>query len=307
MFERWIVLLFILSTFFATGCKHGWAPSKPEPSKPLQKHKAEPQKILINGVNIAEVLNRDKNDYTKLTEEELRVRNFLENRDLKGDAFLTEFKQIVGLEQLTGFASLIGRNLEDIRDSLVEGENIAEYELPKTNECYQALQEKREWHKNNGGVPAAFGKIVKYDVRQRQRDSSWTGRIDVCTWFGKKVYYVEIVFYIIPDDTIPDRALTAVEKLDGTFPDTLDSDILDALDLSKWNWKLHAKGGSFGFITARENDEDIDRSDDLFRIDQDDCFDMFFKDPPPEAPAGLPPEHDRCMGRCDGRIMNTAV
>ena len=72
------------------------------------------------------------------------------------------------------------------------------------------------------------------------------------------------------------------------------------------NWKLHAKGRSFGFITGRENGVDMDKSNDLFKVDAGDCFDMFFKDYPPQASEGLPDQLDYCMGRCDFRIMNTS-
>ena len=290
MFTRWIVSMLILSAFLVTSCA-----TVPKHSKDVdRKHKAEPHAIFINGKRLKEFLLEES------------------NRQLKGDQLLAAFKDEAGLDPfkpLTGFASLIGRNLEGIRENLIEEQNPT---LKGDPACEQAYQEKLQWHLDHEGeVPEAFGKIVNYDVSRRSADrlDIWVGRVDVCTWFYDKEYYVEMVFYITED-----KSLRAFKKApDGTFPGTLDLSDLpekgrkELMELmADKNWKLHAKGGSFGFITARENGVDIDKSDNLFKGGEGDCFDILFKDYPPQASEGLPDQLDYCMGRCNAKIINTA-
>jgi hypothetical protein len=263
MLNRWIVSMLILLVFYATLAL-------------AQEYTASPHAITINGKRLTDFL--------------------LENRQLEGERLLEAFKQEAGIQRLTGFTSLIGANLEGIRNNIIQQRNPTPEGDPA---CEDARKEKIEWHEQNqGSVPEAFGKIVKYDVNKRS-DDIWICRVDVCTWIDKE-YYVAMVFYITWD-----RSLRAVQKQNGTFPDTLDFSQFPGLDLSRWGWKLHAKGGSFGFIIARENGVDMGRGNDLFQGGEDECFDIFFKYFPPQAADGLPDQLNYCMGRCDARIMNT--
>jgi len=292
MFNRWIASVLMISAFATSSCTT--RAQQPLRSSELvaQEHKAKPQKIFINGRRLTEFLQKYKN--------------------LEGKELLDTFKVEAGLDRsdtLTGFASLIAANLEDIRENIIIDQRNPP--IPKGDPaCIQAHEEKKNWHllpENGGKLPEAFGKIVHYGVSRRSdnTDNIWVGHIDVCTWLGNNEYYVKMVFYITED-----QSLRAVEKnSSGTFPDTLDFSRFPEAEvitmMKKWNWKLHAKGGAFGFTTARENGVDMDRGNDLFKVAKDDCFDMFFTHYPPQAPDPLPNQHNYCMGRCNTRIMNT--
>ena len=269
--------------------------------KDPQVYTAQPQSIFIKGVNIERLRNINANEDSNLTSEELQERNqlrslFLET-NLIGQDFIEEFKRIIRVDCLTGFASLMAASLEDINSNLRERKNITDFPIPKDDVCYQALVEKRQWHiANEGEVPETFGKIIHYGITEHY-DNIWGGPMAVCTFFGNKVYYVRMEF-----SHTPGNSLEVIPKdKNGQFPGVPDL----GMDLSRWNWKLHAKGRAYKIITARENGKDMDPSNDIFKDDPDGCFDMFFTDYPPQAWQGLPPQLNYCMGRCDDRFINT--
>lgn len=239
-----------------------------------------PTLVFLNGMPLAEFLQENIE---------------LNDADLQA-AFLAE----VGVESLTGFASLLERSLPTIGKppEIRSGTNLR---------CQQARLEKEQWHlDNSGSIPDGFGKIVKYDIHQvSPQFDFWAGRLDLCSWIGNDEYYFEIKFHI--DGSEPMKAHPKDQNVNDPFPGTLDLSALGnkqiLLDMmNQWNWKLHAKGDSFSFIAATRNGQDLAANDPLFQAPETNCFDMFFKYRPSEQ---LPSQLGYCMGRCDARIINT--
>ncbi len=93
MLNRWVVLLFALSVWFMTACMHEAEPWKVKP----QERQAEPQRIYFGGVQLTEFV--------------------LENQNFGREAIVEQLRAGANLNdngRLTGFASLINRNLENI-------------------------------------------------------------------------------------------------------------------------------------------------------------------------------------------------
>ncbi len=58
-------------------------------------------------------------------------------------------------------------------------------------------------------------------------------------------------------------------------------------------------------LDAFKNGKPMELKGNLFKLNQDDCFDMFFVNKPRAVMDKLPKQMNFCMGRCDGRYMNS--
>jgi hypothetical protein len=273
MFNRWIVVILVLAVFAA-------APVL------AQEYTARPHAIFI-----------DKG------KKRMRLRNFLmQHKNVDRETLIRNFRARLGAKNLTGFASLFtGAILDDLRGELAKGSGNPDKHPQGHPACRRAHYEKKNWHRKHGGeVPEAFGRIVGINLLHRGANR-WVGRVDVCTWIGSRhEFYLRMVFFI--NGT---RTMRLVKKQNGTFPGTLEPSAFEGMDMSQWGWKLHARGGSFGMLDAYKNGKPLDLRSDLFRLNPDDCFDLFLANRPPGTIDELPPQLNFCMGRCDARYMNT--
>ena len=264
-----------------------------ETSSPIQ-----PMKLLVRVMPLGEALKeRDIGLPTKEVEAARRqLEQIVAGKDEKGN----DNRPV----PLTGFASLVSRNLDTIGADPTYRAGA--------KECAAALAEKKRWHEEHGGVPLSFGKITHFDVFESDPVRQlWEGEIETCSWVGNAEYYFKMKFTAAHTGQL--RAVAKRSNFFNPFPATLNIRALEfgermrlLVAMNQWDWKLHATGSSIEFLEAKRNGVDLDRSTDpLFTEPQNNCFDMFFKGGYPESRRLPASQFAYCMGRCDARILNT--
>ena len=226
------------------------------------------------------------------------------------------FEDSTGLsrDELTGHARLIFEDLGSILEEIQSGTVPAEAPAGTHKECIDAYSEKVAWHQeNNGSVPAIFGKITEYVLTPVPNSEYWVGAIDLCTWNGAVNYYFNISF-LNKDKNSLTLVKPPFSEIIASLTDdpagTLDDEIL----LSTFNFKLHAnnkgEGNDEGAVIYKnvfKKGVFYPANDKIYAELEKDCFDTFYVDRPTGVKAvDLADQFGYCMGRCDGRVLNTA-
>lgn len=275
-------ILIIALALLMTSCITLDREEKPDRS-PGEKvpHVGGPMTTFVGGVELQAILD-----------------SFGKNSNVK--ELQAAFLESSGLRQndLTGQARLIFQDLDAI---VRESQNGVVPEKPPADthkECIEAYSQKRQWHiENNGAVPATFGKITEYALSRVPRSRYWVGAIDLCTWIGDVNYYFNISFLNSGRDSL--------ELNRPPFSDLIST--LTEEDTADFNYKLHAKGnGSVVYKNVFRNGVFYASADPIYAELEKDCFDTFYVSKPTGVKAiDLADQTGYCMGRCDGRVLNT--
>lgn len=185
-----------------------------------------------------------------------------------------------------------------------------EGESKGSGQCAQAKKDKIEFHKNSGGIPAAFGKVI--DLNMVEYHLYWAGSLSLCTWIAADdtydEYLIHIDFRANNDGTLRTHVNSGDEK--DPFPGTLEGLTPKMIEMiSAWDFKIHGTGDAIQIHSVWRNGGYIDpvSQPDAY-INDENCFDFFVGSlfELTQLRAGvLPDQTGYCLGRCDGLIMNT--
>lgn len=272
-------LLIIGVIVLAASCAN--FPDKPA-GKDKEPHEAGPMTAYLGEADLEDLLSTSD--------------NFVE--------FRKQFLGSSGLQasDLTGQARLLFDGLQSIFDqSRLETLPV---DPPKGTDqrCLDAYVAKRQWHlDNNNKIPANFGKIVEYSLTPSPKSDHWTGYMELCTWIGSDNYYFKIRFV--------EAGRNSLRLFEPDFSGTLDSippGLAAVIVESDFNYKLHGKKGATVYDEVHRNSDLIPVRDTLYAELEADCFDTFYRDEPDGTMANdLADQVGYCMGRCDGRVLNT--
>ncbi len=254
-------------------------------SKPIP-HVGGPMQTILGDTDLKSVLEPflEKRNGDEKSETLQLQREFLNASGLKDD-------------ELTGQTRLIFNDLGSI---LAEARQGVSKKLPEGThkECVDAYFLKYQWHlDNNGEVPPTFGKITEYVLTPLPGTDYWVGTIDLCTWIGAENYYFNISFLEEGNNSLSLKL--------PPFSDVIAS--LTEEDTAGFNYKLHAKGnGSVIYKNVFKNSIFYPAGHPIYAELEQDCFDTFYVNKPTGIKAvDLADQTGYCMGRCDGKVLNT--
>ena len=263
----------------------------------------EPMTTLLGETNLEDTLKR-LIESSRLTGKQQRDTAILQ------EIFLQQAD--LSSQELTGHARLIFENLGSILKERLDG---LPPELPEDThkECVEAYKDKVAWHKQFGEVPAIFGKITEYVLTPVPGTEHWVGAIDLCTWIGAENYYFNISFIEKGPKSLTLKGRPFTDVIPTLTDDDDPAATLDPANVARFNYKLHANDsgkdpgeGAVIYKNVFKNSKFYPAGHIIYAELEEDCFDTFYIDKPTGIKAvDLADQLGYCMGRCDGRVLNT--
>lgn len=268
-------LLTISMIIFLTSCAS--KPDRPDVSRERVPHAGGEMTIYLGGEKLQNLA-------------EFRDVRELENEFLKRSSLTRS--------ELTGQSRLIFESLESILNE-PRIDTLPKKAPDGTHpQCIDAYFEKAQWHINETGmIPTSFGKITDYKLKPIEKSDYWIGNIALCTWIGSDNYFYKISFVEEGNNTMTLKS--------DPFSNTIDD--LASEITNGFFYKLHAKGnGSVIYDEVHKNGVLIDPGETIYDELEKDCFDTFYVNKPTgDQSIDLADQVGYCMGRCDGRVLNT--